>query len=463
MPFLDFAALRLFVIGATLGAVMSSADASDEPLHLLFWEQQDIRDGKNVRFEVHAAQPHIALLAEDPGRTSLWYSPAHVVRVEDGLRVYYRRIDRSLPERLDHNTFCVGILGKDGGFVCPDLGLLPNSWGGPTNVVLKGSPRKATWGGFNVFQMLGDFENGFQLLYWDQPEMGDAGGMIATSPDGIHWKKEETKRAVFTEHNDAYTLTVNHRNPGEYLLYQTKLIDWPDKPFLDNIGNKRRVISIRRSTNLHTWTPQDVILEPDAQDAPETEFYFMKVFWYVNRYVGIVMKYYGDPAQPGRHSALYRHEALFSRDGVQWTRPYRYTDFGVWSYADPFEYKGNLCLISGANEGRSMALYRLRKDGFASCGSDGEGSFWTQLFEMPEAGLYLNADCESGAISVEVLDENGQVVDGFGRDACRFAGNDSTALPLEWGERKAAELAGQRVHLRFALDNARVYSVTAKN
>ena len=55
-------------------------------------------------------------------------------------------------------------------------------------------------------------------------------------------------------------------------------MQWSDKPFEDNLPGMRRVISVRRSSDLRHWSPQEDVLLPDSIDSPETEFYLLKGF-----------------------------------------------------------------------------------------------------------------------------------------------------------------------------------------
>ncbi len=446
------AALAVTATGAATGQTTRPAS----PFRLLFWQAGDIRDGRNVRFAAHSftQADRTVLLPADPQRPALWYMPSDVVRVGDEIRVYYQCVDKTFPLAADQRTFCVGVL-QDGRLVLPKVNPEEPAGTASSNVVLRRSPYPPTWGGFNVFQMVHDPGNGFRLLYWDQPSEGNAGALLATSPDGLRWRKDET-RAVFTETNDAFTLTRNPHGKG-FLLYQTVLEDWPDKPFVDNLPGKRRVISIRESDDLRTWTKPQVILRPDAQDAPETEFYLMKVFSYADRLVGLLMVYYGDPTRPNQHSSLLRNELVFSNDGRRWDRPYRYSDIGVWTYADPLEHMGRLCIV--AHHEHSLSLFHTRPDGLASCGSEQEGSFWTRSFTMPNTPLVLNADCRGGLVAVAVLDAKGAVITGYEDAACTLENASEPGLPLAWHRNSTAQLAGRTVHLRFRLRHADVFSV----
>lgn len=280
--------------------------------------------------------------------------------------------------------------------------------------------------------------------------------MIAHSKDGIRWEKEERDTAIFTERNDAYTLTRNHSEP-EWLLYQTHLKPWPDKPYKDNLGSYRRGISIRRSPDLTNWTEQEIIMEADDHDALSAEFYLLKVFYYADRYVGLLRIYYADPRTPYVHSDIIRSELIFSKDGIQWVRPYRYTDIGAWSFASPFEYQGKLCLV--AKHKSSLSLFCTRIDGLACCRADAEGSFCTRPFVMPAAQLFVNADCRKGLISVELLDEWGSIIDNCTGSRCTFRDADKTDLPLKWGRKSTSDYAGRMVHLRFNMSQARIFSV----
>ena len=445
--------VSLWVVGCVAACMPVGAAAENDSLHLLFWQPQDIVDCQNVLCMAQpiAKEAKTVLLRPTATQETLWYMPTDTVQVGAEGGVYYQRVEKGQAKYEDQRTFCLGILrGKE--FVVPELGLFPQAWEGPKNVVLQRSPHKPTWGGFNVFQMVGSGADGFRLLYWDQPPEGQAGAMLAASPDGIHWTKDD-RGAVFTEHNDAYTL-VRSGADHEYLLYQTKLLPWPDKPFPDNLDKQRRVISLRRSKDLVSWSEQEIILQPDEQDEPTTEFYLLKVFRYVDRYVGLLMKYYADPRLPNRHSAIVRTELVLSKDGLAWQRPYRNTDLGVWTYADPFAYLDGLALV--AHDERCLTLFPLRRDGFACVGTDGQGSFCTLPFIMPPSDLLLNADCRDGTVAVELQDEHGQMLPGFDADNCRFAAVDRSDLPLQWRNADTNRIAGQTVRLRFVLDRARV-------
>ncbi len=426
------------------------------PARLLFCEESDLSDARDVQFRVQPFTRDKYLLEADPQNPSLWFSPSDAVPSGEDYRIYYQRIEKTQKEYTHQRTWCLGILKPDGAFVLPELHLFPAMPPELPNVVLERSPHKPTWGGFNVFQTAGT-PAGLTLLYWDQPSQGEAGGMIAESTDGIHWRKDED-HAVFTEHNDAFSL-VHDPSREEYLLYQTRLEEWPNKPVADNIGSTRRIITLRKSRDLKNWSAQEDILIPDTMDAPTCEFYLLKAFRYGDRYAGFLMKYYADPSAPGKHSSLYRNELVLSRDGIHWERPYRSSDIGVWTYVTPFTHAGHSCVVAYDKGG--LGLYQSRIDGLAGCGTEVEGSFITQPFVPAASELFLNADCSgTGEVDVEVLDPKGLPLQGFEEAVCQIKGTDAPRIPLVWAGKDLQSLVGKKVVLRFHIRNAWVYSVT---
>ena len=414
---------------SALCGVLSASGAflfPDEPL-----------DAEGVRLVAQVPESGPKLIAKDESRPKLWYAPVAARPVEDGVRIWYQRVDSGEAEYINQRTLCVGDL-KGRSWSIPALTLEAPAWGGNNNVCMTRSPHKPTWGGFNVFQLV-EHNNALHMLYWDQPdEDGLAGAMIATSSDGLAWEKQPG--AVFTEHNDAYSL-MKHRE--EYWLYQTMLEDWPDKPYTDNLPEKRRVQSFRHSTDLKTWTDQEIILRPDAQDPPEAEFYLMKAFPYGGGFAGLLMKYYADPKLEGKHSGIIVNELIASRDGKLWERPFRETDIGFWCYADPFDIGAKTHFAIWKDGGMETVAYR--KNRLTAAVAEAGGSFTLAL--GPERGLpkSINADTSQGWIELDVVDGSGAVQESFGR--CRIEALDRLEIPMRWNT--DAPVEGMKLRVRM--------------
>ena len=419
-----------------------TADSADLPFLL----PDDLVGPKGIVLEAQLPQHTTVLIPKNADRPKLWYAPVAAEPVKNGARVWYQRVNSAEKEYSDHRTLCVGEI-RDGAWRLLPVDTTPPAWGGVNNVCLRRSPFKATWGGFNVFQIIRG-SDGCHMLYWDQPdEKGKAGGMLAYSADGLKWEK--SAGTVFTEYNDAFTLTSDSEG---YLLYQTCLEDWPDKPYPDNLDKKRRVQSIRRSKDLRTWTAQDVFLRPDAQDKPETEFYLLKTFQNGGATLGLLMKYLADPALPKKHSAIMPCELIVARDATHWERPFRNLDLGFWSYADPVLINGELTFVFWKDGGMNAASYSPNRFVAAVAGSE-IGVFMTKPFQYSRS-LSLDADASKGRIEAELLSASGEVVKGA--PPIRIEGKEGTRLPLGFA---GGQEEPKQCRIRFKMKNARVFAI----
>ena len=100
-------------------------------------------------------------------------------------------------------------------------------------------------------------------------------------------------------------------------------------------------------------------------------------------------------------------------------------------------YYGAFDATHGFQHGEgAIGLATLRKDGFVSldAGSTG-GAVTTRLLLGLEGELRLNANAGGGEIRVEVLDGEGRVLPGYGREDCLPMTEDSVDFAIRWRER----------------------------
>jgi len=203
--------------------------------------------------------------------------------------------------------------------------------------------------------------------------------------------------------------------------------------------------------------------------------------------------------QPGNRAKPNEIVLGYSRDGFNWYRPARTAfipvseKYGDWNWGN-VQSAGGCCLVVGDElwfyvSGRSgvqgssgsgvsaTGLAKLRRDGFASMDApeDAEGTLTTravqfgirghdpsserpELGHVPEFRLFVNADVDEGELRVEVLDESGEVIKGFGRAACKPLRGDKTLMPVRWGGRNLSKLAGKPVRFRFHLRGGSLYA-----
>ena len=143
---------------------------------------------------------------------------------------------------------------------------------------------------------------------------------------------------------------------------------------------------------------------------------------------------------------------IVSTDARQWRRPFRATDLGFWTYAEPFAYKGQCCFVVWHDNSLQLAAYPAH--GLTAATAEGDGTFITGEFAYPAEGLQVHAAGKDGWVEAELLDTAKQPVAQCARH--RVEHPDGTALLLPW---KTAPGAACRV--RFHLHDARVFALSA--
>ncbi len=106
-----------------------------------------------------------------------------------------------------------------------------------------------------------------------------------------------------------------------------------------------------------------------------------------------------------------------------------------------------------AHANQSIGLATIRRDGFASL--EGTGTVTTRTLTANEGKKYLfvNVDVPKESFRAEVLDVNGNVVEGFSMADCVVTGGDDTCLRITWKNgRDLSFLNGTQFKLRFSME-----------
>ena len=110
-----------------------------------------------------------------------------------------------------------------------------------------------------------------------------------------------------------------------------------------------------------------------------------------------------------------------------------------------------------------LRRFRIRKDGFASvrAGAAG-GALVTKPLVFTGARLTVNYDARldgGGHLKIGILDEEHKPIPGFASGDCDPLTSDAIDQNVTWsGEGDVSSLAGRRVHLRFAMARADLFS-----
>jgi hypothetical protein len=328
------------------------------------------------------------------------------------------------------------------------------------------------------------------------------------SPDGLKWTAYENNPIIDT------TPEIGRWGPTNFMgwdpIRETYAVHMESSHHWRGPYGKR-LIGRAESPDMIHWSEPEIIMVPDKDDFPDTEFYNMPVIVYEGIYIGMLWIF--------RTTNVTHHpEVVFSRDGFHYQRDYREpfiprggarTNFDSSSvyvtntivHGDQIlsYYNGTnsrspqiaLELGDKATTGIGLAVSRL--DGFVSLDSGkgwvvkdtseeelqrttGErviftepesfGQTVTRPFSFSGSSLHLNTSMAAisagpgpGEVRVEVLRANHKKLDGF-----KFADADpittsGVAQAVSWnGSSDVSALAGKSIKLRFYFKNSKLYS-----
>ena len=237
------------------------------------------------------------------------------------------------------------------------------------------------------------------------------------------------------------------------------------KIWVANGGFMRRAIGMTSTTDFLHWPPTQLVLAPDAvddrwvtKDGQHTDFYGLSGFAYESMYLGFLWVF---RIEDGDNDGTIHLELVSSRDGLRWKREEgdrppllelgrsgAFDDGMLHTPTQPILDGDTLKLFYGGSDQThvsevaggwgncAIGLATLRKDGFASleAGAD-PGILTTRPLLGLEGRLRVNADAGRGSIRVEVLNEAGEVVPGYGRDQCEPIRGDGIDQTVRWEEK----------------------------
>ncbi len=341
---------------------------------------------------------------------------------------------------------------------------------------------------------------------------------LATSPDGIHWTRQEPSALPFF--HDTHNHLFFDARLGKYVAYvrtharkrTVGRVEFDDPmdlpwPYRDNPDAPRGPGRTRREAGGEIA----IALTCDESDPPDTDLYtpFVHPYpWAADAYfafpspyrhypVGEVSLKPGDPLDPtlkgplGDERGVYSNSGpvevhmAVSRDGIVFSRPDRrpYVPLGlvgswdggqtymglgmirkgdeIWQYYLASEHVHGLFDRNSADRAGGICRLVQRLDGFISADADYTGAeFTTPLLEFSGTHLQLNADCSAmGEIWVEIRDDRNVPVPGYTMEDSVSVERNQTAAPVVWREREdVAELVGRPVRLHFRLRACKLYA-----
>lgn len=312
--------------------------------------------------------------------------------------------------------------------------------------------------------------------------------VLKYSADGIHWSKgvaqsgsvSDRSTAFFNPFLDKWVLSMRHHNS----------VSWRSRAYLEN-SNPEDAVSLahrlREGTidkNVVFWfTPDDK--EKRHEDYPEVEpgIYNFDAIAYESIMLGFYSQWQGPENNICREAMMPKRNEIqlgYSRDGFHFARPTHESFMKVCNNCDESWNYGNMQSVNGVplvvgdklyfyssgrskngiwwDAGTSCGMAVLRRDGFCSLHTDADGEVITEKLEFNGDYLFINAKVK-GSISVEILDENKDTLNGYDALSCIPMTGDSTKYGVTWKDKKnLIELKGRKIRLKFIIKNGDLYS-----
>jgi hypothetical protein len=273
------------------------------------------------------------------------------------------------------------------------------------------------------------------------------GLMVATSPDGLTWKRISEASAVLPHNHDINGI---FRDPirKRYGTIVSMLVSEPSH------YRHRRLTFQSVSDDLIHWSTPWPVLVPDEHDQPNTEFYAMSGIQARGELlVGLVKVLRDDlPADPGGPAQGIGYTTLaYSRDGISWVRdrePFmqRNLSAGTWDHAmtwadcqtpvddEVFIYYGGYARghkVERFTE-RQIGMARMKRDRYVARRAGREpATLRTKPLLIAGSKLTVNADVR-GEMKLRALG------DGVNFKPATIAG-DSMAHRVEWDLKPIAQ------------------------
>ena len=442
----------------------------------------------------HAKNPLITL--DKPWEGHLSFSSVMYDREEGFYKMWYSTFSSDYKKQvLCYTTSPDGIAWRKH---------LTTSWNAEehSNIVFGGTHEFNCAGVFKD-PVARDPERRYKMLYSDYPDgtSATASSSAAFSPDGIHWTPcAENPLIPFS---DSHLCPFWDARRGRYVAY------------LRYGPPNTRWISLIESEDFVHWSPKVTLFPKErvSLDIPRTtKLYQMEVLPYENYYFGMISTYYGEtikPIPPEKEAWADKLDVqlTFSRNGRTWRRvggrgAYRPEEFDEerdweaeseaatfipwgrakrdwdWGAIYPLQapivvgdeiriyYIGKTGRHWGGYHGDGestggIGLATLRLDGFVSV--EGSGTLTTKPLVFIGDGLEVNADATGGSLRVEVLDPEGNVIEGFSKDDCEPLTANVIRHLLKWtGKDDCHLIQAQPIRLRFHLKNAKLFSFTPR-
>lgn len=315
--------------------------------------------------------------------------------------------------------------------------------------------------------------------------------ILKYSSDGIHWSEG------VAQSGDLYDRSSVFYNPFRdvwclSMRYSTN-VSSRSRSYLEAKDPETAVSMAHRirkgvaDKNIVFWfTPDDK--EPRHHNFPETNpgIYNFDCIAYESLILGQYSVWQGPENNICENLGIQKKNEIllgYSRDGFHFSRPSHVPFIAVnesenaWNWGNVQSINGTPLIIGDSlyfyASGRrlnnimwdsytSTGLATLRRDGFVSMRAKekNENYLITEKLIFDGSYLFVNADVTKGSLYVEVLDENGKVIEGYSKKECQIMKNtNSTKQYITWCNKPdLRDLSGRIIRFKFYMTKGDLYA-----
>jgi hypothetical protein len=461
----------------------------------LFVDNYLIAESSNIARELNKPKKHDGpiLVGDKPWENNDILHPC-VVKVNGKFKMWYLTLGHIYPSRstgdppvTDSNFLCYATSDDGINWTKPSLGTIDYKGSKDNNIFIR--HQGSHFDSPSVFYRPGQ-EYSYKALFYQgtwpyEKELIEAKGYKFAitksghypfhSKDGIHWEYMEAKPKPVWASDRSNASYDSERN-----LY---IGDWKN-PYK---GTRSRMYA--ESKDLVNWSAPRWLLIPQWLSDPAskvdpkgTNFYGHIIFNYGALYMGVLEIL--NETDHRMHLQL-----MSSRDLVNWNRmsaPEAFIDHGEgeeWDRGrlqmgntEPVRHNDELLFyFSGtrmdhsprsarSGQPRGIGMARMPVDRFAAVYPSDfstDAVLTTVPLKLSGKALHVNAEAAQGMVKLELLDVNGNVIPGFGREDCAgIVLKDSVDNEIIWKSGKA--LPSTDVKIRFILNSAKLYAFSCR-
>ncbi len=312
--------------------------------------------------------------------------------------------------------------------------------------------------------------------------------VLKYSKDGIHWSTGEAQSGYvgdrtttfYNPFTDKWVISLRYSNKlsGRSRAY----LEHEDPEMAVSLSHHIR--NAVRDRNIVFWfSPDDKELVHPKFPEVEPAIYNFDAIAYESIILGLYTMWKGPENNVCEQLKIQKRNEIglgYSRDGFHFYRPDHAAFMevneteGAWNWGNMQSINGIPLIVGDSlyfySSGRmrndimwdghtSVGLATLRRDGFVSMHANGnEGFLTTEKICFDGTFLFINAAANN--ISVEVLDEEGKVINGYSKENCMPLININSTKHLVVWEKYSdlSSLRGRNIRLKFYVNDGDLYS-----